>query len=118
LDRIIEVVKEFNLLPSPPTVANVIVAVFPGLLKPAAEMASALRAGGLNVDLSLQPKKNLGEQLKYAGRRGIPFAVFAGESETERGEAAIKDLSSGRQWTVPIATLADEVRSAIAAQAQ
>jgi histidyl-tRNA synthetase len=114
LDRIIEVVKEFNLLPAPPTVATVMVAVFPGLLKPAAEIAAKLRSGGLDVDLSLLQKKSLGEQLKYAGRRGIPFAVFAGQSELERGVAAIKDLDSGRQWTAPIDSLAVEVRAALA----
>ena len=52
--------------------------------------------------------------LEYASRRGIPFAVFAGESELERGEAAIKDLDSGRQWTAPIDSIAVEVHAALA----
>ena len=113
LERIIEVVQEFGLLPTPPTVANVMVAVFPDLLHQSAKIARDLRGAGLNVDLSVQPRKSLGEQLKYASRRGIPFAVIPGEAELDRNEAAIKDLATGRQWSVPIPQLPDELRAAL-----
>lgn len=113
LERIIEVVKEFDLLPAPPTVAQVMVVVFPGLLAQSAEVARDLRAAGINTDLSLQSKKSVGEQLKYAGRRGIPYAVIPGEAELERREVAVKDLTTGRQWTVPIAGLHAELTAAL-----
>jgi histidyl-tRNA synthetase len=109
LERIIEVVKEFQLLPTPRSVAQVFVAVFPGLLAPAAEIARDLRDVGLNVDLSLQPRRSVGEQLKYAGRRGIPYAVIPGEAELERNQVAVKELESGRQWSVPLAGLHAEL---------
>jgi histidyl-tRNA synthetase len=89
------------------------VAVFPGLLQPAAAIARDLREAGLNVDLSLQPKKSVGEQLKYAGRRGIPFAVIPGEAELDKGHVAIKELATGRQWTVPITALHAELSAAL-----
>lgn len=113
LERIIEVVKEFGLLPTPPTVAQVMVVVFPGLLGSAAEIARELRAAGLKVDLSLQPKKSVGEQLKYAGRRGIPFGVIPGEEELESGRVSVKDLRSGRQWSVPMSALHVELEAAL-----
>lgn len=113
LERIIEVVKEFDLLPTPPSVAQAMVAVFPGLLGPAAEIARELREAGLNVDLSLQPKKSVGEQLKYAGRRGIPYAVIPGEAELEKNQVSLKELATGRQWTIPLTALHAELRAAL-----
>lgn len=102
LERIIEVVEEFHLLPSRPNVADVFVAVFPNVVQPAANVAANLRAAGLNVDLSLLSNRSLGEQLKYAGRKSIPFAVIPGEAELESGNVALKDLADGRQWNVKI----------------
>lgn len=110
LERIIEVVEEFQLLPVRPNVADVFVAVFPDSIHQSAEIATALRRDGLNVDFSLQSNRSLGDQLKYAGRKSIPFAVIAGSAELDKGEAAIKDLADGRQWTVKIDELADQLR--------
>ena len=73
LERIIEVVHEFNLLPSPKTVAQVMVAVFPDLIEQSALLAAEMRAFGYRVDLSLLSRKSVGEQLKNADRRGIPL---------------------------------------------
>lgn len=113
LERIIEVVEEFDLLPTPPTVAAVMVAVFPGAIDASANIARELRAAGLNVDLSLQPKKSLGDQLKYAHRRKIPFAVIPGEAELNQGIVAIKDLVAGTQWSVRVDQLMDELTNLI-----
>jgi histidyl-tRNA synthetase len=107
LERIIEVVQEFSLLPSPPTVAQVIVPVFPDTLADSAALASELREAGLRVDLSLLQHKSLGEQLKYAGRRGIPMAAIAGADELERSVVAIKNLGTGEQSELPRATVAE-----------
>ncbi len=107
LERIIEVVDEFGLLPSPPTVAQVIVPVFPDTLAEAARLAGDLRAVGLRVDFSLLQNKSLGEQLKYAGRRGIPYAAIAGDREIEANVVAIKDLVTGEQTEFPRATVAE-----------
>jgi len=114
LERIIEVVKEFSLLPTPPTVAQVLVTVFPGMLASGAETARQLREAGINADLSLLSNRSLGEQLKYAGRRGIPFAVIRGEAELQRGVASIKELASGRQWEVTSSELPSEIITALA----
>ena len=107
LERIIEIVEEFSLLPMPPTVAQVIVPVFPETLAESAVLANDLRDAGLRVDLSLLQNKSLGEQLKYAGRRGIPFAAIAGANELEKGVVAIKNLSSGEQDELPRSTAAE-----------
>lgn len=110
LERIIEVVEEFGLLPTPATVADAVVTVFPDTLAASARIARELRNAGFNVDCSVQPNRGLGDQLKYANRKGVRFAVIAGSVELERGEAALKDLWSGEQVTVPLARLAEEMR--------
>ncbi len=101
LERILEVVQEFSLLPMPPTVAQIIVPVSPDTIVESAKLASDLRKAGLRVDFSLLPNKSLGEQLKYAGRRGIPFAAIAGIIELARDVVAVKNLESGEQIDVP-----------------
>lgn len=109
LERIIEVVQEYDLLPVPLTVAEVAVAVFPGTVAEGARIASELRAAGLKVDLSLQPNRGVGDQLKQAARKGIPLAVIAGEAELAAGSANLKDLRNGEQETVSLAGLARAV---------
>ena len=101
LERILEVVQEFSLLPMPPTVAQIIVPVFPDTIVESAKLASDLRNAGLRVDFSLLPNRSLGDQLKYAGRRGIPFAAIAGITELARDVVAVKNLESGQQLDVP-----------------
>jgi histidyl-tRNA synthetase len=114
LERIIEVVEEFSLLPTPSTVAQVIVPVFPDTLAEAAHLAQELRASGLRVDFSLLQNRSVGDQLKYAGRRGIPFAAIAGESELERGVVAVKNLGSGEQVEIERSAVADDLAGKLA----
>lgn len=109
LERIIEVVEEFDLLPVPETVADVFVVVFPETIAAAASIARDLRAAGHNVDLSLLPNRSVGEQLRYAGRKGVPLAVIAGESELAAGTAGLKDLQSGDQQTYSLAELSNAI---------
>ena len=109
LERIIEVVSEFGLLPIPGSVAEVFVVVFPDTLAQAARIARDLRAAGRHVDLSVLVGRSVGEQLKYADRRGIPVAVIAGANELAVGQVAVKDLRSGEQRTYPIADLASTI---------
>lgn len=110
LERIIEVVEEFGLMPTPSTIADVVVTVFPDTLGASARIARELRSAGLNVDLAVQPNRSLGDQLKYADRKGVRFAVIAGSAELDRDEAALKDLVTGEQTQVPLARLAEEMR--------
>lgn len=97
LERIIEVVREHGTMPIPTAVAQVFVPVVERNLGAAAKLTSELREGGIKADLSLLVGKSLGEQLKYAGRRGIERAVIIGPDEIDRGVVAVKDLSSGEQ---------------------
>lgn len=102
LERIIEVVQEHQLLDVGSSVAQVAVVIFPETVSAGAGVATMLRDAGLKVDLSLQPNKGLGDQLKAADRRGIPVAVIVGGDELARNEVKIKHLKSGDQLTVSL----------------
>ena len=61
-------------------------------------MAQTLRNAGIRAEMYLgNPKNNLGQQLKYADRRGAPCAIIQGGDEKARGEVQIKDLAAGAQ---------------------
>jgi histidyl-tRNA synthetase len=62
-------------------------------------IAAELRRAGLNVELYTEPKR-IGDQLKYADRKGFRYAVIAGEAEIAEGRAQVKTLATGEQATV------------------
>lgn len=113
LERIIEVVDEFGLLATPSTVVDVLVTTFQETVTDAARIAQQLRTSGLNVDCSVQPNRSLGDQLKYASRKGIRFAVIAGSDELARGEAGLKDLTTGDQRAFPLSELAAAIQATL-----
>jgi histidyl-tRNA synthetase len=104
-------VREHGLMPLPATIAEIALVVFPETVGAGAGLASLLRGQGLRVDLSLQPHRSVGDQLKLADRKGIPVAVIVGSSELEAGTATVKDLRDGNQRTVALDDLAEAVRS-------
>jgi histidyl-tRNA synthetase len=118
LERIIEVVREHDLMPAPGSVAQVALVIFPETAGDGARLAIALREAGLRVDLSLQPQRSVGDQLKLADRKGIPLAVILGASEVEGGTAALKDLRSGEQITAPAGEVASLAHARLTAGAE
>ena len=115
LERIIEVVREHGLLPTPTTVAAVALIAFPETFGTAARLASTLRKGGLRIDLSLQPNRSVGDQLKLADRKGISLAVILGANEMASGVATLKDLRGGDQTSIPLDSLAEVLSERLAA---
>ena len=61
-------------------------------------LVATLRNAGIRAELYLgNPKHNLGQQLKYADRRGSPCAIIQGPDEKATGEVQIKDLILGAE---------------------
>ncbi len=95
----------------------------------------ALRHAGIRAEMYQGNKKNFGDQLKYADRRGAPLAIIQGSSERETGAVQIKDLIEGKrlsgeiednaawrearvaQVSVPEDALVEKVKEMLAAQA-
>lgn len=111
LERIIEVVREHGTMPVASAVADVFVPVVDRNFTVAAALANELRSAGFKADLSLLEGKSLGQQLQYAGRRGIARAVILGPDELSNGAVSIKDLVSGKQVTLPRTDLIATLRS-------
>jgi len=71
-------------------------------------IAADLRGAGLNVEVYTQGKR-IGDQLKYADRKGFPVAVIAGEAELAAGTVNVKTLATGEQAAVPRTGLIEAV---------
>lgn len=63
------------------------------------DIARRLRAGGINTEVQLEPKK-IGKQFQYAAKAGIRFVALVGEDEINRGVVAVKDLVREQQFEV------------------
>jgi histidyl-tRNA synthetase len=113
LERILEVIAEFGLLPVATSVAQVMVASFPDTLRESGRIANQLREAGIATDLSLLANRSLGDQMKYGARRGIPWAIIAGRDDLQRDVAQVRNLATAEQHEVPLSDLVDDVRSRI-----
>ena len=97
------------------------------------KLAARLRNAGIRAELYLgNPKHGIGQQLKYADRRGSPCAVIQGPDEKAKGEVQLRDLIAGSapsdikdrdeylkkqaeaQFAVKEAELVEEVRKLLA----
>lgn len=97
-DRICDVISELNLMKLAPTQTKVLVTVFsPELLNNSIKIVNELRGKNINSELYLDPTVRLDKQLKYADRKGIPFAIIAGPEEVARGGFMLKKLQSKTQ---------------------
>ncbi len=111
LDRILGAMEELGRFSDKSTTANVLVT----LLDEASEgkslaLANTLRAKGINTELYPEPVK-LGNQLKYASKKGIEFAIIAGAQELSQGICSVKRLATGEQVDgLSVAVLTDYLR--------
>jgi histidyl-tRNA synthetase len=100
------------------------------------QFTQALRHAGIRAEMYQGNKKNFGDQLKYADRRGSPLAIIQGGDERAQGLVQIKDLIEGKrlsgeiedntawrearvaQVSVPETDLVAKVREMLAGQAE
>jgi len=64
----------------------------------AAELATSMRETGLRVQIYSESKK-FKAKVSYADKLGIPFVVFLGEDEIDKGLITVKNMASGEQIT-------------------
>jgi len=75
------------------------------------ETADALRASGLRVFVNLSTK-SLGDQVKDAVKRGIPFFAAVGDVEKQSHTLRIKRLASGDERPLALADVAAYIHNA------
>ena len=102
LDRLFAGLEELNMIEKVFSTAEVFIPLFDANLSTQyCAVAAQLRKRGIGVELYPEPKK-LGQQLKYADKKGFKFALVVGSDEAERGVANLKDLRSGGQQEVSL----------------
>ena len=95
---IVELLKDKGLLPTLPKTVDFVVAAFnEGMQGAAMKATAAMREGGAQVDLLLEPKKKVANTFDYANRVGARYIVFVAPSEWEQGKVRIKDLRLGEE---------------------
>lgn len=109
IERILEVIQEFDLVPRRQSVADVFLVHCEETLADVSALARDLRETGVHVDQSVLTRKGMGDQLKYADRRGIPYAVIQGPDELARDEVAIKNLRTGEQLMIARSMVVQEL---------
>jgi histidyl-tRNA synthetase len=111
LDRLLAAMEKLGLLEKIGTTAPVFLAYFvENRLHDYLRLAASLRAAGLGVELYPEAKR-LGNQLKYADRRGFRVAIVIGEDEFTSGICQIKNLRTSTSTTVNLE--ADAIIAAI-----
>jgi histidyl-tRNA synthetase len=114
LDRLLAAMEELKLLKTVSTPAPVLMVQFSAdRLGDYEKMARALRADGIGVEVYPEAKK-VGQQLKYAEKRGFRVALIAGPDEFARNVWNLKDPASGEQKdAVPTKDVVQELRAMI-----
>jgi histidyl-tRNA synthetase len=74
---------------------------------PALRLAEDLRRAGFTVDHGYSG--NVGRRLKRANKVAARIAVLLGDDELKRDAATVRDLDSGDQLSVPLASLKDHL---------
>jgi histidyl-tRNA synthetase len=98
LDRIYLVLEELGLFPETVTATTKALFINYGNQESlyAMEAISNLRRSGIKVELYPDAAK-IAKQFQHADKRGIPFAVIAGQSEMEQNCFGLKNLQTGEQ---------------------
>lgn len=113
LDRLLAGMEELGMLPKAATPAEIFIPYFDSTrLADYLRLAARLRAAGFGVEFYPEPKK-LGQQLKYADRRGFRVALVAGENEFAGGTIQLKNLATAESQTIPLTADASELIAAL-----
>ncbi len=98
LSRLFYVLEEQGLLSGETVTAPADVLVLPMTdeLSRAVETATALRDRGLRTMLYTEDKK-FKAKMSYADKLGVPFVVFLGEDELQKGVVKVKNMRTGEQ---------------------
>lgn len=107
---IAEILKKNGKYPKlNPVKTKALVTVFSAeLLNKSLQTATKLREKGINTEIYLDSTTKLDKQIRYADRKGIPYAIIIGPDEAQKETATIKNLKTGTQKTIPQTELTKE----------
>ncbi len=103
LERIYDVMNELDMFPALCTKTQILLTIFDeNSLSPTLQFAQQLRSEGINVEVYLNEKKNLGKQISYAGKRNIPLIGILGPDEINENIIVIRQSKENQikvEWT-------------------
>ncbi len=112
IDRIYDVLDELGLFPDDAVSGTRVLLVNFGGADEAYALGILQRLRQDGIAAELYPEKaKLDKQLKYAGKRAIPYVLMAGSAEREAGTATLKNFDTGTQETMPVADVAGRLRA-------
>ena len=101
LDRIYLVVEELNLFPETVTATSKALFINYGEAEAFYAMKAIKELRNSDIKVELYPDNaKVAKQFQHADKRGIPFAVIAGEQEMATNSFSLKNLVSGEQTSV------------------
>jgi len=109
LDRLVFALmqkKDFKIKPVRPTM----ICVFDkSKMKEYIEILNKLRTS--NISSEIYPGEGkLKKQMEYADKIGSPAVILYGENEIKAGKITLKNLSSGKETSVSIESISDEIK--------
>ena len=112
LDRLVYALmqkKEFKINQSKP----VVICIFDkNLMKNYIKLQTTLRDAGISVEI--YPGENkLKKQMEYANKIKSPAVILYGEDEIKSGKPTLRDLNSGKEKSIEIKELVDEIKKII-----
>lgn len=97
-DRTLEAAEMLGIVPPDKSSTKVLVTIFsPELLDKSLEITARLREKGINTEIYTDADAKLDKQLKYADRKGIPFAIILGPEEVSKNGFMLKNLGTKEQ---------------------
>ena len=111
-DRIYDVMVGLDLFPAEIGCSTKVLFVNLGQAEAMASLCAVntLRGAGISAELYPDSAK-MKKQMEYANRRAIPYVAIIGSNELEQGVATVKNMATGEQETLPIATFAEVISS-------
>jgi histidyl-tRNA synthetase len=102
LDRLLAAMEKLKKIEKIATTAEVFLPYFEeNRLGDYLKIAAELRKSGICVEVYPEAKK-LGQQLKYADKRGFLYVIVIGSDEFEQGVCQIKNMKTGVTQNCPI----------------
>lgn len=97
-DRMVEAADELNLIPQNNAGTKVLVTIFsPELLSNSLIITKSLRENSISTEIYPDENARLEKQLKYADRKGIPYAIIVGPEEVVKNGFMLKNLETKEQ---------------------
>lgn len=92
IERLVEIIKERQMVKINPTKTQVLITIFnEQLFSESVKIADNLRKNGIRTMLYSDAVK-LDKQLKYADRKGIPYVAIIGPDEVKQNKIKLKNM--------------------------